>query len=89
MPPRILISGELHLSGHRSNCSRVDIALELGKDGLWDRLGGLWPSISSSFHPTTGSAIASEDSRVSLALALAKLERNLVAGLEEHQAQAR
>lgn len=55
---------------------------------LWDRIGQIWIALSAAFHPITGKAIASEDSRISLALALAKLERNLIAGIEEHQAHA-
>lgn len=56
---------------------------------VWDRLSALWPALAHSFdHVTQDATQASEDSRLALALALGKLERNLVAGLLPHQEAA-
>ncbi|WOO81287.1 Copper transport protein 86 [Vanrija pseudolonga] len=62
-------------------------------DDVWALLGRLWAQLADSFDPTPGSAaaraqLASEDSRIALALAAAKLERNLVAGVYEYQKAA-
>lgn len=61
-----------------------------GSRTVWDRIGALWAAISSSFtpSPSSGATLASEESRISVASALAKLERNLVAGLQVHQEAA-
>ncbi|WWD19023.1 hypothetical protein CI109_103480 [Kwoniella shandongensis] len=60
---------------------------------IFTSLSPFWTSLARSFepNPTTSSssrASASEDSRISLALALGKLERNLVAGLQLFQEEA-
>ncbi|TYJ51520.1 hypothetical protein B9479_007904 [Cryptococcus floricola] len=59
--------------------------------GLFDDVGRTWALLAASFDPSEQadkSSFASEDSRLELALALAKLERNLVAGLLELQRES-
>ncbi|GFZ49470.1 hypothetical protein JCM24511_07590 [Saitozyma sp. JCM 24511] len=53
---------------------------------VWQRFERQWSALADSFG-AHGTSVASEDSRILLATALAKLERNLVAGIPEHQAQ--
>ena len=68
---------------------RGDIVRELSLDqSLWEKLRELWNALAETLHPTKASSGSSEDSLTNLALALAKLDRNLVAGLEDHQAKA-
>ena len=58
----------------------------------WDRLGSIWAALAQSFDPSKTSNECrqpSENSRISLALALGKLERNLIAGLQEYQEGSR
>jgi ataxin-10 len=71
--------------------SRVDIVSDISIDGdssTWSQLGQYWTILASSFGSSASSGIASEDSRISLALGLAKLERNLLAGVQESQEAA-
>nr|ODN89096.1 hypothetical protein L203_02508 [Cryptococcus depauperatus CBS 7841] len=56
--------------------------------GFFDSAGEVWKGLAASFDPTAESErprFASESSRLEVALALAKLERNLVAGLASFQ----
>ncbi|OCF37853.1 hypothetical protein I316_00077 [Kwoniella heveanensis BCC8398] len=63
---------------------------------IFNALSTFWAGLASSFDPSSSHSglnpsegrWASEDSRTQLALALAKLERNLVAGLQPFQAAA-
>lgn len=74
------------MQGHPAELDRYDLAETLGGDGLvWQRIAGIWKVIGRSFQPGFEESGSSEDSRISLALGLAKLERNLIAGLTEHQ----
>jgi len=66
--------------------NREQLAEELSSE-LWSVLGNYWSLLADSLHPSS-SRNASEDSLIDLALGLAKLERNLVAGLASHQASA-
>lgn len=88
MPHSISAKGEL-LADHDwdlADASRYDLVESLSTAGpVWPRLAGLWDAIGRSFQPGSEAAGSSEDSRISLALGLAKLERNLIAGLAEHQ----
>ncbi|WRT68341.1 uncharacterized protein IL334_005317 [Kwoniella shivajii] len=57
---------------------------------IFDALASCWKGLAESFDPSSkaGSSskgFASEDSRIQLALALGKLERNLIAGIKEYQ----
>ncbi|WVQ99934.1 hypothetical protein IAU59_007077 [Kwoniella sp. CBS 9459] len=63
-------------------------------DTIFEALAIIWNPLATSFDPSssnlststsTSEGYASEDSRIQLALALAKLERNLVAGLQAFQ----
>jgi len=65
-------------------------ALSTQSESIWDRIGLLWRALALSFDPgnVASSLGASEDSRISLVLALGKLERNLVARLQAHQEAA-
>ncbi|ORY35467.1 spinocerebellar ataxia type 10 protein domain-domain-containing protein [Naematelia encephala] len=71
---------------------RTQLVDTFSQDGsqadIWSRLGAIWKSIALSFAPAVSSSTSSEDSRIYLALALAKFERNLLAGLREHQDEA-
>ncbi|KAK1927072.1 spinocerebellar ataxia type 10 protein domain-containing protein, partial [Papiliotrema laurentii] len=70
---------------------RPDLVVDLSSENdAWSAFGCLWSRLALSLHPTVKPPFesASEDSRRNLALALAKLERNLVAGIAEHQVQA-
>jgi hypothetical protein len=57
-----------------------------GED-VWSRLGRYWGRIDSELDPTTDSKL-SEDTIIDLGTMLAKLERNLIAGLGSHQDRA-
>jgi hypothetical protein len=59
-------------------------------DDVWTRLGRYWKWLGEELDPTgTGSTKRiSEDRAIDLALMLAKLERNLIAGLSIHQEKA-
>ena len=54
---------------------------------IYDTLGPFWKSLAASFSPSS-SAVLSEDARVSFALSLGKLERNVIAGRADAQVQA-
>jgi len=56
-------------------------------DDVWSRIGGYWVRIEGELDPTTSSKLA-EDTIIDLATILAKLERNLIAGLGSHQEKA-
>ena len=56
-------------------------------DDIWSRIGRYWSCIEKELDPTTTSNL-SEDTIVDLTTMLAKLERNLIAGLGSHQAKA-
>ncbi|WWC90768.1 uncharacterized protein L201_005705 [Kwoniella dendrophila CBS 6074] len=65
------------------------IALESNVN-IFDALSPFWAGLANSFDPSQAAkndiiGWASEDSRIQLALALGKLERNLIAGLKEFQ----
>ncbi|OXG16883.1 hypothetical protein C366_03678 [Cryptococcus neoformans Tu401-1] len=77
-----------HLAGHLSERSYI---LESEKaEEFFQGLGQTWTSLATSFDPSAKdtSRYASEDSRIQLALGLAKMERNLVAGLLPFQIEA-
>ncbi|KIR34774.1 hypothetical protein I352_03026 [Cryptococcus deuterogattii MMRL2647] len=77
-----------YLAGHLNE--RTDI-LELEEaEEFFQGLGQVWTSLATSFDPSAKdmSRYASEDSRIQLALGLAKMERNLVAGLLPFQSEA-
>ncbi|WVQ74876.1 hypothetical protein IAR50_004483 [Cryptococcus sp. DSM 104548] len=77
------IARNLH---RRTEILSIDAASE-----LFVHIGNTWELLATSFDPsehTDKSSFASEDSRLELALALAKLERNLVAGLLDFQNEA-
>jgi hypothetical protein len=57
-----------------------------GED-VWSRLGRYWGCIEGELDPTTSSKL-SEDTVIDLGTMLAKLERNLIAGLGSHQENA-
>lgn len=66
---------------------REDIVTQLRQHGveLWTRLGEWWSAIADHFEPGN----TTHDSHfVSMSTSLAKMERNLVAGLADHQAAA-
>ena len=54
---------------------------------IWDRLGIYWSCIDVELDPTS-SPSRSEDTMIDLGTMLAKLERNLIAGLASYQEQA-
>lgn len=56
-------------------------------DDIWSRLGRYWSRIDAELDPTTDSKL-SEDTVIDLSTMLAKLERNLIAGLGSHQEAA-
>lgn len=69
---------------------REDAVQELGTiDGedIWNRLGRYWSFIDAELDPTTDSKL-SEETIIDLGTMLAKLERNLIAGLGSHQEAA-
>ena len=57
-------------------------------ESLWKRLGRFWDLLTASFSPASQAESASEASRVRLAVALGRLERNLLAGKVEYQMEA-
>ena len=75
---------------HQEADSRENAVQQLGKvDGedIWRRLGRYWSRIDAELDPTTSSTL-SEDTIIDLGTMLAKLERNLIAGLGSHQEKA-
>ncbi|KAL1411314.1 hypothetical protein Q8F55_002265 [Vanrija albida] len=71
----------------------LDDFAHTGTESVWELLGRLWSQLAASFDPSPATAaerskLASEDSRIALVLAAAKLERNLVAGVYEFQKAA-
>ena len=56
-------------------------------DDVWSRLGRYWGRIDAELDPTTDSKL-NEDTIIDLGTMLAKLERNLIAGLGSHQDKA-
>ena len=56
-------------------------------EAVWRRLGIYWGRIDAELDPTTSSKL-SEDTMIDLGTMLAKLERNLLAGLGDHQEKA-
>ena len=79
------------LHGWSADAISPDLVVDLSSENdPWSAFGCLWSRLALSLHPTVKPPFesASEDSRRNLAVALAKLERNLVAGIAEHQVQA-
>ncbi|WVQ81893.1 hypothetical protein IAT38_004020 [Cryptococcus sp. DSM 104549] len=76
----------------RNMGDREDIVDTDDDDNFFDHLGKFWEGLAASFDPSSAStstvSFASEDSRINLALAFGKLERNLVAGLQPFQLHA-
>lgn len=66
---------------------RMTIVLELEQRGvdLWERLGVWWTAIADQLEPGKSAHIPYF---ISMSTSLAKMERNLVAGLAGHQAAA-
>jgi hypothetical protein len=75
---------------HQEADSRENAVQQLdtidGED-VWRRLGNYWGRIDAELDPTTDSKL-SEDTMIDLGTMLAKLERNLIAGLGSHQEKA-
>jgi hypothetical protein len=75
---------------HQEADSRENAVQQLdtidGED-VWSRLGRYWDRIDAELDPTTDSKL-SEDTVTDLGTMLAKLERNLIAGLGSHQEKA-
>jgi hypothetical protein len=59
----------------------------MNNENVWDRLGRYWSRIDKELDPTL-TPNRSEDTMIDLSTMLAKLERNLIAGLATHQEQA-
>jgi hypothetical protein len=59
----------------------------INNENAWDRLGRYWSRIDTELDPTL-TPNRSEDTMIDLGTMLAKLERNLIAGLATHQEQA-
>jgi hypothetical protein len=57
------------------------------REDVWSRLGRYWSRIDAELDPTTDSKL-NEDTIIDLGTMLAKLERNLIAGLGSHQEKA-
>ena len=75
---------------HQEADSRENAVQQLGAiDGedVWRRLGRYWDRIDTELDPTTDSKL-NEDTIIDLGTMLAKLERNLIAGLGSHQDKA-
>jgi hypothetical protein len=69
---------------------REDAVHQLGTvegEDIWNRLGRYWSRIDAELDPTTSTKL-SEDTIIDLGTMLAKLERNLIAGLGGHQDKA-
>lgn len=68
--------------------------IELGRvngEDIWERLGRYWLHLESGLDPSglaNKQQSMSEDTRLDLATMMAKLERNLIAGLLIHQQKA-
>ncbi|WVF72716.1 hypothetical protein IAT40_007534 [Kwoniella sp. CBS 6097] len=92
------VSGEVeevarYIAQHLSE--REDLIDLEDDENIFDALSTFWACLADSFDPSSGTSAsarastsrehASEDSRIQLALALAKLERNLVAGSQPFQ----
>jgi len=78
------------LGSHPEADSRESAVYQLDTiDGeeVWSRLGGYWVRIEGELDPTTSGKLG-EDTVIDLATMLAKLERNLIAGLGSHQEKA-
>ena len=78
------------LGSHTEADSRESAVYQLDTiDGehVWSRLGGYWVRIEGELDPTTSGKLG-EDTVIDLATMLAKLERNLIAGLGSHQEKA-
>jgi ataxin-10 len=75
---------------HQEADSRENAVQQLDTiDGgdVWSRLGRYWGRIDTELDPTTDSKL-NEDTVIDLGTMLAKLERNLIAGLGSHQEKA-
>jgi len=59
----------------------------IDEEDVWGRLGRYWGCLDAELDPTTSSTL-SEDTIIDLGTMLAKLERNLIAGLGSHQEKA-
>ncbi|ORX38576.1 spinocerebellar ataxia type 10 protein domain-domain-containing protein [Kockovaella imperatae] len=57
-------------------------------DDFWTRLGHFWTVIERGLAPRANDDPAVELAGIQLATALAKFERNLIAGIQDHQYQA-
>lgn len=75
---------------HKGMLSDSKELLGVAVDGnsFWAGLGQIWAALAHELDPTSTLSEGELGSRVRLAVALGKLERNLVAGLEEHQQEA-
>lgn len=73
---------------------REDAISRLGRhegEDLWTRLGRYWSYLEAEFNPSDLAPkrrTMSEDTLLDLATMMAKLERNLIAGIGHHQEQA-
>jgi hypothetical protein len=66
----------------------VDGVGRIDGEDVWSRLGVYWDRLGEEFDPIGTTKHVSEDTAIALALMLAKLERNLIAGLSNHQKAA-
>lgn len=70
---------------------REHLARSLGSidhEDVWDRFSKCWAALESGLDPSSACRLqvtTSEDTRINLTVMMAKLERNLIAGLAEHQ----
>ncbi|WVR07462.1 hypothetical protein IAU60_004503 [Kwoniella sp. DSM 27419] len=84
-------AGARYVAQHMSDREdEIDITSD---DNIFHKLGAYWERLAQCFDPSVASEasqvnLASEDSRIQVALALGKLERNLVAGLLPFQNKA-
>ena len=73
---------------------REDVVLELGRvddDDLWTRMGRYWEYLEGELNPSDHAPkrrAMSEDTLLDLTTMMAKLERNLIAGIAKHQQEA-
>jgi hypothetical protein len=66
----------------------VDGVGRINGEDVWSRLGVYWGRLGEELDPIGTTKHVSEDTAIDLALMLAKLERNLIAGLADHQESA-
>lgn len=84
------LTGELVLACRKlTNSENIIAEINAAGKPVWEALGNLWPAVAESLDPSPKAPSAvSEEARVALAAATAKLERNLIAGLFENQQAA-